>query len=81
MCVSGADVARMHDDIHNRHEATIGGIAIKIVQTAKRGRPYDRFELFIDEKSVWIGEASSIDPLNIAGGVIEAFVLATLADR
>lgn len=75
----GHDIAKMHDEIHHRHKSTIKGIHVEVKQTpGRRGGKYDKFELLINNKKVWDGEAASIDPLNIAGGTIEAFVLHAL---
>lgn len=75
----GHDIAKMHDELHHRHKALIKGIHVEVKQTpGRRGGKYDKFELLINNKKVWDGEAASIDPLNIAGGTIEAFVLHAL---
>ena len=60
---SGADIARAHDDLQNRHETVIKGICIKVVQTPNRRGPYDRFDLVIDGALRWTGRAASIDPM------------------
>lgn len=78
---SGADIARMHDEIHHHHRATVKGIRVEVKTTPGRktaGKRYDRWDLYIDGKQVWSGQADSIDPLNIPGGTIEAFVLQAL---
>jgi hypothetical protein len=86
----GADIAKMHDDIRNRNAATVKGIAVEVRRSTgnkrvpygpEAGRTYDRFDLFIGGKKVWWGEATSIDPLNIPGGSIEAFVLVALHEH
>ena len=73
---SGADIAWMHDDLRNRHKATIKGIEVWVRTT--RGRKYDRFELLINGQSVWSGEGTDLDVYNGAGGTFEAFVLNAL---
>lgn len=84
---SGADIARAHDNLGNRHAASINGIQFKIEQTpgSKRvqygpmqGRRYDRFDLLVDGHKVWSGEAVDSTPLNIAGGILEGYILHAL---
>lgn len=73
-----SDIARMHDDLRNKNHAVIKGIHVEVKRTTGRKRyqlaRYDQFDLYINDKKVWTGEATSIDPLNIAGGTFEAFV-------
>lgn len=87
---SGSDIARMHDDLRNRGEVTIKGLHFEIREAAEQGpyarkgirsvgeRRYINWELLVDGRRVWSGEATNIDPLNLAGGILEAQVVNAL---
>ena len=89
---SGADIARMHDDLRNRWAADIKGLHFEVREAAEQGpyarkgargvggRRYINWELLVDGRRVWSGEATDIDPLNIAGGILEAQVVKALAN-
>jgi len=81
----------MHDDFQNRGAATIKGVHFEVREAPEPGpyarkgargvggRRYTNWMLLVDGRRVWSGEATDIDPLNIAGGALEAQVVNALA--
>jgi hypothetical protein len=88
---SGSDIARMHDDLRNHWAADVKGLHFEIREVPEPGpyarkgargvggRRYIHWELLVDGRRIWSGEATDIDPLNIAGGILEAQVVNALA--
>jgi hypothetical protein len=42
------------------------------------GRRYRNWDFLVGGRRLWTGEAIDIDPLNIAGGILEAYVVTAL---